>query len=459
MKNRYIKQIIYLVICLIIGACKKSTFLDAKPSQSLVVPTTLADFQGILDNDGTMNGFSHSGAVPGLGEAGADNCYVLADDYSAYFNSVDKNTYIWAKDIFSGEESKDWNMPYRIVFYANEVLDGIKNIAVNTSNGQSYNNVKGSALFYRAHMFYQLAQVFAPPYNKNSANKDLGIPLRLTSDLTEKMYRASIAQTYNQIIADLLTAKDLLPNTPIYPTRPSKAAAYGLLARLYQTIQDYDKSYAYADSCLKLQSSIMDFNTISSVPFPKFNKEIIFSSEMIEHNTQWLGYIDSALYKSYDSNDLRLSLYYQTYMDLPYFAGGYDGTNYAFAGIATDEIYLIKAECEARNEGPGSVDAAMKDLNTLLKNRWKTGTFIPLTATNATDALTKILIERKKELLYRGLRWTDLRRLNTDPRFAVTLTRNILGKTYTLPSNDPRYVYPIPNTVLSFNPSMQQNQR
>ena len=38
----------------------------------------------------------------------------------------------------------------------------------------------------------------------------------------------------------------------------------------------------------------------------------------------------------------------------------------------------------------------------------------------------------------------DLRILNMDISFAVTLTRNLNGVNFTLPPNDKKYVYPIP---------------
>ncbi|MGV6946452.1 RagB/SusD family nutrient uptake outer membrane protein, partial [Sphingobacterium kyonggiense] len=85
-------------------------------------------------------------------------------------------------------------------------------------------------------------------------------------------------------------------------------------------------------------------------------------------------------------------------------------------------------------------------------------TFIPFSSDNDETVLRFILDERRKELIWRGLRWSDLRRLNKDSRFSKTITRNIDGKIYTLEPNSPKYVLPIPNSVI-LNNSMQQNPR
>jgi len=100
----------------------------------------------------------------------------------------------------------------------------------------------------------------------------------------------------------------------------------------------------------------------------------------------------------------------------------------------------------------------MSDLNTLLRKRWKTGTYTDMTATDANDALAKVLTERRKELLFRSLRWTDLRRLNKESRFAVTLKRTLNGQDYTLAPNDLRDGLLIPQEVLNREP-MPQNPR
>lgn len=145
--------------------------------------------------------------------------------------------------------------------------------------------------------------------------------------------------------------------------------------------------------------------------------------------------------------------YFASYNGYHLYKGAYTSTLFPFfSGIATDEIYLIRAECYARK---GDKVSALNDLNTLLTKRYN-GTFVPFTAVDANDALAKILIERRKELLMRGLRFIDIRRLNKEGANIVP-TRLISGQLYSIPPNDNRYALPIPLDVINQS-GMQQNQ-
>jgi hypothetical protein len=457
----YISYIALAAIILSVS-CNKNDFLDAKPDQSLVVPSTLQDLQAILDNDYVMNGFGSSG-YPVLGETAADDYYVSDRIYNDYFMPLYKNACIWNKDVYSGETILDWDLPYRCVFYSNVVIDGLASIPRNGDNYDEWNNEMGSALAFRANAFYLLSQVFAPLYDSATASTDWGIPLRLHGDVNEPIARATVQDTYNKIVLDLDSAVQLLPDKPLYPTRPSKAAAYGLLARVYLSMRAYNKALLYADSCLQIQNELMDYNTISTtsvLPFQRFNSEVIFTYMLqkteINPVSLTISNVDSTLYASYADNDLRKQIFFKNFGTGNNFLGTYDERGNVFGGLATDEMLLTRAECEAR---ANYMDAALNDLNTLLEKRYVTGTFIPVTATNSMEALTIILNERRKELVMRGLRWTDLRRLNKEPGFARTIYRSVNGMTYSLPPNDKRYVYPIPDYVISFNPGMPQNER
>lgn len=464
-KNISFAATIGIMTLTLLASCNKSGFLSVKPDQSLIVPTTLTDLQELMDNDLVMNGSGNYGIVPSFGEAGSDDYYCNSDVYNAVLSPLYRNIYIWNKTLYANENIFDWDFPYRAIFYSNIVLDGLDKIKVTSDNDAAWENIRGQALFNRAHMFYQLAQIFASPYNKDNISSLLGIPLRLEADISEKIKRATLEQTYQQIVSDLRASASLLPVTPLYKTRPSKPAAYALLARVYQTMENYDTALLYADSCLSIDSTLMDYNmmdTTSYTPFPRFNKEVIFNCDLIFSGIPPFvpyigGFVDTVLYNMYDQNDLRKALFFKDVGNGGLsFVGTYDGDYIPFAGLATDEIYLIRAECYARN---GNVSGALADLNRLLVRRYKTGTFIPLSASSPDEALKLVLTERRKELCFRGLRWIDLRRLNQDPDFAITLKREINGQVYTLPPNDPRYTYPIPLNVIGFNPSMPQNVR
>jgi hypothetical protein len=463
MKIKYILSVA-IMVALLASGCRKSDFLNVKPNDALRVPSSIADFQGILDNDEIMNGDINVGLVPALGEAGADDYYVNDANYSAFL-PLSRNCYIWAKQIYTGEEILDWDFPYRSIFYANVVLAGLPAIAENPGNQASIENLKGSALFFRAHMFYQLAQIFAAPYSQNSADSLPGVPLRLEADINEKIERLSLRQTYARILQDLKEAAVLLPNIQAFKTRPSKPAAYALLARVYQTMGDYQNAFLYADSTLQLHSDLIDFNNLDSTAtyaIKRFNPEVLFHCLMLYQGVELINNayseIDSNLIASYDPHDLRKKFFFG---DIGFgtnrtFIGSYDGSNVYFAGLATDEVYLIRAECNARL---GNTGAAMNDLNELMKNRWDRSYFTDFTAVDANDALRQILAERRKELLMRGLRWTDLRRLNQDVQRQTILYRYVSGQQFTLAPNDDRYTYPVPDNVIGFNKGMVQNPR
>lgn len=453
---RNIIPALIIVLCVGMQSCTKE-FLDKKPDKKMTVPTKLWEFQALLDNDDLTS------AQPFWGEWGADNFYLeYANWQSLAANNM--NAYIWAPDILQEREDDDWASSYGQVYIANVVLEGINSLDVDDANKEQYNQIKGGALYFRANAFFNLVQIFAKPYVKNDADTDLGVILRLNANLSEKKGRASLLESYDQIIKDFQEALRILPLKSIDPVnrnRPSKASAYAMLARVYLNMGIYEEAEANADSSLTLYSELLDYNTLNPTtptrPFPRNNPEILadcFVRTGATFNTNIL--VDTLLYSSYSNDDLRKIIYFKSNTTgKKYFVGQYTGLTTLFGGVATDEMYLIRAECRARLN---RVSDAMGDLNALLRKRWRTGTFVDFTATDAEDALIKILEERRKELLFRSLRWADLKRLNKDPQFSKTLIRILNNTVYELPPNDPRYIYQIPNSEILLN-KVEQNNR
>jgi hypothetical protein len=459
---------LYLLLLLLFtsSGCKKD-FLDAKPSTNLVTPVTLADYQAMLENVDILNR-----ATPGLLQLACDD-YIFIDN-SAWVNAystAEHTSYTWAKDLYEGQNDiKDWNTGYSGIFICNSVIEGLGKIQSSPANQAEWKNLKGWAYFMRAYLLYDLVRSFSPAYDSQTASSDLGVPIRLKSAIDENQPRPTVEKTYHQIFLDLAEAEQLLmPDVVLtHKEQPSKVAVTALAARIYLSMRKYDKAEQNANSTLAAYPALIDYNTVDvaqRIPFTMNNAETILNTTVIKNYYNVIavgGFIDAVtvepvLYQMYTAGDLRKEIYFGTnpltgsiYMKFGY-AGAYVNS---FTGLATDEMYLIKAECLARRN---QVSDALRVINTLLINRYKTGEFIPLSATNETEALSKILVERRKELIWRSLRWTDLKRLNKEGA-NITLKREINGNIYILPPNDPKYVFPIPDDEIALS-GIQQNIR
>lgn len=450
----YMKTLRYLLIVLTLSSCNKD-WLDVKADSKLIVPETLLDFQSLLDDVTYMN-FSDVDK----GEIASDGHYISDVNYVNSSLDENKDAYLWSKTTqHLGVVGSVWATAHTKILYCNTVLDGLKKIEPqNASELNDFNSIKGQALFQRSIAFFQLAQIYTPPITVQNGSQKLGVFLRLTSDITVPSKRSTINGTFDQIISDLKVASELLPNRPKILTRGSKSSAYAQLTRTYLYLGDYDSALKYASDCLTIYSDLLDYNLV--VPNKGYigalNKEVLFHSTFnsSDYITSYC-LVDSNLVKLYNQNDLRKSLYFLKASNGSYsFQGNYNNTAYLiFNGIALDEVYLSRAECYARN---GNVNAAMTDLNTLLKSRWnKNVQYIDLVASNADDALIKILLERKKSLFLRGIRWMDLRRLNKDPRFITTVSRTVNGTIHTLEPNSYKYVFPIPDGIITQTGELQ----
>lgn len=451
------KKIFILLLCVVltgvVTSCKK--YLDKKPTQSLAVPSTVKDLRAVLDNT-LANVVS-----PEFTEYTADNFYVQSSVFNGMPEEMRK-LYVWDANARITVSTSVWTNPYLVIYQANFVLDLLPKIQIAQNEQSEAANIKGTALFYRSFMFERLAQLFCRPYSATAAT-DLGLVIKTNPSVDEPVTRSTVQKTYEQIIADFTQAADLLPEKQSVNTRPNKAAAYGALARVYLSMRDYPNAELYADKSLSSYNTLLDYNTLTPSASPQLpsnpldNPEILFLSG---HSLSGLftanpnAMPDTLLYQSYAANDLRKIVFYANNGKV--FHGSYHtytGPYSIFDGIATDEVMLIRAEARVRN---GNVAGGLVDLNTLLRKRWNPS-FTDITATGQADALDKVLMERRKELAFRGLRWSDLRRFNLEGA-NITLKRILDNVTYTLPPNDPRWVLLIPDIEIGRS-GIAQNPR
>lgn len=430
-------------------------YLDKKSDMSLAIPSSVKDLQAIMDFE--LNSVVN---YPMAGDVGSDYHYVNDTRLHALPVRIQEGY------LFTGTESydADWIDGYKKIFNANLVIEQIDKVKLNGLNEVDRDRVKGTAYFMRGWSLLTLAIIYAPAVDEKTADNRLGLPLRTTADINVNFQRATLKETFLRITDDLKTAASLLPHVAVKPTRPSRGAAYGALARTYLYMGDNQLANLYADSCLQINSSLIDYagiDTAAIIPFSQFNDEVILHNTMIANNNLFSDAnvrVDSILYTSYLDSDLRKRVLYKKMDDGGYaFKGNYSGINNSliFSGITVSEIFLIKAESASRL---GLLEQARDYLRTFLEHRY-TSDQIPDTGLPQQDLISFVLEERKKELAFRaGIRWGDIKRLNEQYDARISLRRKVEGNFYDLSAGDNRFVYLIPRDVIQLG-GLIQNDR
>lgn len=466
LEMKYEKPTIYFLgaIGTLLAACGQG-FLDIKPNQQTLVPQTVADFRALVED---LNVFAFS-SPHALGIIGSDEFYITDAQYQSFPTGVtynyQKNAYTWNETVYEGDEkATDWSNGYERVLQANVVLDGLRRIEPNQYEKAAWSFTRGSALFHRANAYYGLAQLYCVPYDSASSTMDLGLPLRIEADPSLKVQRSSVQETYGLIISDLIAAEPLLPASPSLPATPSKQAVFALLTRLYMQMGNYSEARSYAEKCLQLNDTLLDYNELdvsASNPFPPDgigNPEVIFlnTAPVLGIYSSSRLNVDTTLLNSYEPYDLRAAVFFRENNSRITIKGTYKGSStFMFTGYALDEVYLNLAECTARlGDGQG----ALRLLNHLLAHRVQEDHYTPLDLESQAEILEYILWERKKELVFRGIRWEDLRRLNGGGQRGEEISRTVKGQEITLRPDDPRWTWPLPLEAVN-NGNYQQNPR
>lgn len=432
-----------------LNAC--TDYLDIKNNNRLAVPDKLEDLQALLDNFEIMN----VEASPSYLESAADDYFLTDNGYNAFLE-YQKPLYIWSPVEYTHQN--DWGKSYTLVYNANFCLDMIRDIPKDASNERNWNNVYGSALFFRANSYLGLLWTYASAYDPVGDNNTSAIVLRENSDFNKQSRLYTTQECYDQVIADALEAAAHLPDLPVVKSRPSKAAAYGLLARAYLSMGMYKEAYEYANLSLEIYNQLMDYNNPldgidihAEVPFTRFNKETIFYSDIAYNfflHSPWDAYVDTTLFGSFADGDLRKYAFFSYGEEYVKFKGTYSNSiSNLFSGLTTAEMLFIKFEAMARMEDHME---AIKLLENFLRYRWNRDIpFIEFSASSKQEAIEIILSERRKELMMRGLRLSDVKRLNREGH-NIIMKRKVNGELVELPPNSDRLILNLPADIVGF---------
>jgi len=411
------------------------------------------------DYQALMNNSSNFGATTILPLVTSDDWLSNVEAVQNSWGTGLQNAYIWGEQFYAvGQLDGGWNNLYKQIYICNEVLEGVFSSEGGTTSEKDA--IAAEAKVHRAFAYLVLANQYAPIYIPGQEATQAGVPLLLTPNLFQNLSRASLKQVYDQVIDDLLSSLDDLPNYPQYNYHPSKIAVYGLLSRVHLIMRNFEAAGEYADMALALNPTLNDLQAYKgkTSDFPR----LLLDPEVLLSKTSagtFNAAINPEVVALYNNTDLRLqmwmgqSVFLQGYQYLrPNFT--YQGT---YVGVKVPEIILNRAEVYAR---AGDLEKTVEMLNTLRAKRFESSNYVALKASDiAADPLQSVINERRREFVGTDLRWYDMRRLTLDAGYYKAVSRTYKGVTYTLEANSPRFVYPIEQEILNLNPEIGQNPR
>ena len=456
-----IKFLSVLLLTVMLNGC--SDYLDVEP-KGVVSPTNVKQL-GQLVVGNLRYRFS------------ARSTTMMNDDFTAdqnvygTFLKIHQNGYRWLTVYEAGDTDLDWRDIYETIYTANYVLDLIDDANLDGELEATRNKVKAEALTIRGYAYLQLVNIYGMHYNSSTAASDMAVPLLLTPDIEAELPRSSVEDIYNQIESDLLNAVDLYPNNFVSDVRSegTKPATFGLLSRIYLYKGEWDKALNYATLTLGSYNTLYDYNNYSRLSSDEVkrassteNEESVFYRSGTQSYSRGSNVmtLTSDLKNLFENNDLRFS-FFVALDDGSYIFAPVDANNtFPINGIQTPELYLIKAECNARL---GNSEEAMNDLAILRANRFDRDAYnsasefedaIRLSPSNKEEAIQFVTEERQRELMFTGLRWFDMKRLIVQGEYSPTIKRTASGQTYSLQIGTDQWVVDISPDIKAFNPQL-----
>jgi starch-binding outer membrane protein, SusD/RagB family len=388
-----------------------------------------------------------------------------------------------------------WQLYYSAMVNVNNILENMHRIE--TSNAAEEAIIEGyigEAHLARAFYYHQLVIRWGKPYDPSTASTDLGVPLVLTYDPLLRPARATVQQTYDQILSDISEAKARLSAGAPNSTRLNRDAALALEARVYLHMKNYSAAINVANELINSgrYPLITTAQGLNSMWVNDSGSEIIMHvfasapSELPAANNIYLGFMPATgrytpdfipqqwVVDLYDANDYRREIYLeekplrvqgQDYDTGIYLLTKYQGNPALFTGNNTNyqhkpivfriaETYLNKAEAQFHvDQG-----AALTTLNEIRVARGLDA----LSGLSGDALLDAIKEERTRELLAEGMRLNDLMRWNMPverktPQHTGPINRGQFYDDLFVPAGDPKFIWGIPSNDMTINENLVQN--
>lgn len=454
---------------LTVTSCEEYT--DVTPKGALVIETAAQFYEMVsLPNRGyPINNFQYLSDDQWMKESNVIGITPNVDIINFTFDET-------ADRVSLIKTSSFYNQAYSYINRWNTIITLVDNSKGEESTKQL---AKAEAKINRAYDHFLLVNTYAKGYNPQTAATDGGICIMDKFDLEAQPAKSTVAQVYDFIQKDIEDALPYLQEKPLDVYHPSLAFAYAFKAKVHLFKREIASAKAAAEKSLSYNNQIFDMvayskqggPTVVTVPAAN-NVEVLSYQYMTGYNEMNFAYqnvISPELRTLFGTNDARFNLFFNTTSttnldqgsNTAYWSTVYTRFFYPTVGMKTTEVYLMQAECLARED---KFTEAVAVLNTLRAKRILSGTVNLTVPTTRAATMQLVINERRKELLLGFNRFFDLKRLNTETEYAKTVTRvfplvnkTVAQKTYTLQPNSKLYVIPFPLSALTKNPKLTLN--
>ena len=493
------KKIVFVTLALIAGiASFSSCNLDQYPDTALST-------EDAMESAADCNNFLIG--IYAASKSIFSGFYMYAPDFMTDSYHAIKGFGNWDGDFYthnvvasdSSVESV-WFNYYAVIGNCNFLIAGTqKLLASGTLNEEDTKTVQeyyGVACFFRAFLYFRLAQYFCKDYDPATAETTLGVPVvtkyEPTGDASKYPHRGTLKATFDQVDADITVAETyvLTAGKPDYGY-VSADAVKALKARVALAKEDWDTAYETASALV--DAGTYPLETVAAnyasgwvkddlkeaiwQPIIKDNSDGGSACSYFVHNTTGNDGDDDPQYVPekwvldlYDSaTDIRYDAYFANRainmrgnvgnLTILIKFPGNPALNSTAASryinmpkvFRISEMYLIAAEAALSKATPDAVNAA-KYLNALQTKRG---------ATVTAATLDNVRDERVRELFGEGFRLFDIKRYHIgftrdagqDPSMIQDNAKNL-----TLPADSPKFVWPIPTAEMEANPQMKGEQ-
>ncbi len=206
----------------------------------------------------------------------SDNVLDLGHNYSS--SLIPEEAYLWKDITGTGNDAPRyiWQAHYSAIANANQALEAIENYP----EPDKLKAQRAEALMCRAYGHYVLSTLFCKAYNKETADKDFGLPYasKPETQVLVNYKRGSMKELYDNIHKDIEAAlpdiDDAIYSVPKYHFNQKAAYAFAARFNLFHTQADksnYQRAIQYADKALGTSPAALLRNFEQYLPLGAFD--------------------------------------------------------------------------------------------------------------------------------------------------------------------------------------------